>query len=60
MKPLSILLLTLSLAAVSCERQEFDGPKGTKQLNQHHAASTEHGEHTDAAAHGEHAEKAEH
>ncbi|MEO8613606.1 MAG: hypothetical protein ABI600_00570 [Luteolibacter sp.] len=51
MKFFSILLVAVSVFAVSCERHEFEGPDGTKQLHEHHAAH--------AAEHGEHAEKAE-
>ena len=39
MKSFSILLVTVSLFAVSCERHEFEGPQGTKQLNENHAAA---------------------
>ncbi len=50
MKSFSILLLAASLLAVSCERHDFEGPDGTKQLNEHHGA----------AAHGKHAEPSGH
>ena len=46
MKSFSILLVTVSLFAVSCERHEFEGPQGTKQLNENHAAAA----HDSAAA----------
>jgi hypothetical protein len=55
MKSFSILLVTISLFAVSCERHEFEGPQGTKQLNENHAAA--HDEH---AAPAEHADKPAH
>jgi hypothetical protein len=55
MKSFSILLVTVSLFAVSCERHEFEGPQGTKQLNENHAAAPD--EH---AAPAEHAEKPAH
>jgi hypothetical protein len=48
MKSFSILLLAVSLLGVSCERHEFDGPNGTKQLHQHHAAGATHEESKDA------------
>ncbi len=64
MKALSVLLVSVSLFAVSCERHEFEGPDGTKQLHEHHSAG--HGEshgdeaHGDAHAdHGAHGEKHE-
>jgi hypothetical protein len=57
MKSFSILLVTVSLLAVSCERHEFEGPQGTKQLNENHAAA---GAHDDHAAPAEHVEKSAH
>ena len=42
MKSFSILLVAVSLLGVSCERHEFDGPNGTKQLHEHHAAGSVH------------------
>jgi hypothetical protein len=58
MKSFSIMLAGLSLFAVSCERHEFEGPDGTKQIHEHHAAP--HDEHAEAgAAHGAHEEHAE-
>jgi hypothetical protein len=50
MKPFSILLVAASLFAVSCERHDFEGPNGTKQLNEHHGAAT-HKKHGDASGH---------
>jgi hypothetical protein len=44
MKPLSLLLLAVSLLGVSCERHEFDGPNGTKQLHEHHGHGDDHHE----------------
>ena len=38
MKFFSILLVAVSVFAVSCERHEFEGPDGTKQLSEHHGA----------------------
>ncbi|NQX00289.1 hypothetical protein HQ447_06485 [bacterium] len=65
MKLFSILLVAVSGFAVSCERHDFEGPDGTKQLNQAHGAAA-HGEHAAPAghgapaAHGEPAEKPAH
>ncbi|MEO7101018.1 MAG: hypothetical protein ABI162_16800 [Luteolibacter sp.] len=57
MKFFPILLVAVSVFAVSCERHEFEGPDGTKQLHEHHGAhAAEPGEH--AAEHAEHTEKA--
>ncbi len=39
MKFFSILLVAVSVFAVSCERHEFEGPNGTKQLNEPHGAA---------------------
>jgi hypothetical protein len=38
MKFFSILLVAVSLLGISCERHEFEGADGTKQLHEHHAA----------------------
>jgi hypothetical protein len=56
MKLLAILLTSASLLAVSCERHDFEGPNGTKQLHQHaapggHAAGHAPADHADKAAH---------
>lgn len=58
MKLLSVLLATVivSIFAISCERHEFDGPNGTRQLHEHHehheANAAEGGAHAaDAATH---------
>ena len=58
MNSFSILLVAVSLFAVSCERHDFEGPNGTKQLNEHHGAAT-HEKHGDASGHHEE-KKAEH
>ena len=47
MKLIALLLVAGALAGISCERHEFDGPNGTKQLHEHAA------DHGNAAAHGE-------
>ena len=57
MKSFSILLLAVSLLGVSCERHEFDGPNGTKQLHEHHAAGGAHEAAGEASA--DHAETEE-
>lgn len=60
MKSFSILLAALSLVSISCERHDFEGPDGTKQLHQHHSAGS-HDEHAEAGAeHSDHSKKAEH
>jgi hypothetical protein len=38
MKAFCLLLLVVSGFAVSCERHEFDGPDGTRQLHEPHGA----------------------
>lgn len=48
MKLFSLLLAAIAFSGVSCERHEFEGPDGTKQLHEHTAAS-----HGDAAEHME-------
>jgi hypothetical protein len=56
MKLFSLMLAAGSLVAVSCERHDFEGPKGTKQLNENHAKHGEaagHAEEKDAAGHAE-------
>lgn len=50
MKSFSILLVAASLFAVSCERHDFEGPNGTKQLNESHGAAA-HGKHGEASGH---------
>lgn len=47
--PLTILAL-LGGCFISCERHEFEGPNGTKQLNQPHGSHAAPG-HGDGAAH---------
>lgn len=38
MKAFCLLLLVVSGFSVSCERHEFDGPDGTRQLHEPHGA----------------------
>lgn len=48
-------LMTLALVGgcfISCERQEFEGPGGTKQLNEPHGSHAAPAGHGDAADHG--------
>jgi hypothetical protein len=60
MKFFSFLLVAVSLVAVSCERHDFEGPDGTKQLNQPHGAAA-HSAHDGGEDHSVHPEKkAEH
>jgi len=48
MKLFPLLLLAVAFAGVSCERHEFEGPDGTKQLHQHHSGGHGEAEHHDA------------
>lgn len=63
MKAFSVLVAAVSLLGVSCERHEFDGPNGTKQLHEHHGSGGHghgeagHGDHAEEAGHGGHEEK---
>jgi hypothetical protein len=57
MKFFPILLLAVSACALSCERHEFEGPKGTKQLNEPHGSAASHDAHPAAADHTEHSEE---
>ena len=38
MKFLSLLLVAFSMFAISCERHDFEGADGTKQLHEKHGA----------------------
>lgn len=49
MKLFSLLVLAIGLCGTSCERHEFDGKEGTKQLHEKHGA--DHGEGHKEAAH---------
>jgi len=46
MKLFSLLLVAVAVLGVSCERHEFEGPDGTKQLHEHHSGHAD-GEHHD-------------
>lgn len=41
-----LLIVTAAMIGVSCERHEFDGEYGTRQLHEHHGHD-DHGEHGD-------------
>ena len=51
LRGLFLLVVVVAMSGVSCERHEFEGPNGTKQLHEHAAS---HGE---AADHAEKPEK---
>lgn len=55
MKSLSLIVLAAALLGVSCERHEFEGPNGSKQLHEE-----SHGAEAVSTDHPEHLEKAEH
>lgn len=62
MKLIFLFLATISILGVSCERHEFEGPNGTKQLHKPHGgghgAEDHHGE--EHASDKKDAHKAEH
>ncbi len=60
MKLFSLILATASFVVVSCERHEFEGKNGTKQLNENHANHGEAAGHGEAKEHTENPGKAEH
>ena len=64
MKFFSLLVVAVSMFGISCERHEFEGANGTKQLNQPHGGAGAHDEHAAGAAHEEkpaaHGEAKEH
>ncbi len=43
MKPFFLMIVAVAFASVSCERHEFEGENGTKQL--HHGHGDHHGDH---------------
>lgn len=53
MKLFSLLVVAVSVLGISCERHEFDGPDGTKQLHEHHGShdKDKDGGHEEKAAH---------
>lgn len=44
MKSLALLALVIAFGLGACERHEFNGPNGTRQLHEHHG-SHDSGEH---------------
>ena len=44
MKRFSLLLAALAFFTASCERHEFEGPNGTKQLHEHGHHGDHHGD----------------
>lgn len=69
MKVSFLLVPAVFFLGVSCERHEFEGPNGTKQMHEHHKADhgagheTGHGaadSHGEADKHGEEKPHAEH
>jgi len=61
MKLFSMLIVAVSVFAVSCEKHQFDGPNGTKQLNVDHGAGAANDDHARATEHSEQPEpQAEH
>ena len=51
MKLFTLLLVAVAMSGVSCERHEFDGPNGTKQLNPSHSTHADHAESPEKPAH---------
>jgi hypothetical protein len=45
MKFLSLLMVAVALSGVSCERHEFEGEDGTRQLHEPHGSHGSHGSH---------------
>lgn len=56
MKLFSMLIVVVSMFAVSCEKHQFDGPDGTKQLNEEHGAGAAHDDHAEATEDSKHPE----
>jgi len=54
MKRLALLTLLIGFGLGACERHEFDGPNGTRQLHEHHGA------HDTEAGHAEGGEESSH
>ena len=44
MKRFSLLLAAIAFFSASCERHEFEGPNGTKQLHEHGHHGDHHGD----------------
>jgi len=43
MKRLALLTLLIGFGLGACERHDFDGPNGTRQLHEHHDSTDAHG-----------------
>lgn len=50
MKLFTLLAIGISLLGISCERHEFDGPDGTRQLHEPHDSHDKKGDHGDSSA----------
>lgn len=50
MKLFSLLVVAVAICGVSCERHEFEGPNGTKQLHEHHSSHGDAEHHDDKDA----------
>ena len=51
MKLVLLMLVVVAVAGVSCERHEFEGPDGTKQLHEHAAGHGDSADHVEKPAH---------
>ena len=51
MKVFSLLLVAVALMGVSCERHEFEGSHGTKQLHEQPASHGDPADHAEKPAH---------
>ncbi len=47
MKRLALLTLMIAFGLGACERHEFNGPNGTRQLHEHHDTHAEGEHHAD-------------
>ena len=50
MKLISLWLVMVAVAGVSCERHAFDGPAGTRQLHEHEGRAADPAENQPAHA----------
>lgn len=48
MKRLALLTVFIGFGLGACERHDFDGPNGTRQLHEHHGGHEDGGEHGSA------------
>lgn len=51
MKLFPLMVVAVALSGISCERQEFEGKDGTKQLHEHHSGDAHGHEEGDDHAH---------